>query len=93
MTAPAVVTTDADVWRLLNQATFGASQAEAAQVERARRIAGWIDDQIAQPISGYPDTQVQPDPAQHDGRLHDADAERQRPTRRTRRRRSARATT
>ena len=54
-TAPAVVTTDADVWRLLNQATFGASQAEAARVN-SLGIAGWINDQMAKPISGYPDT-------------------------------------
>ena len=54
-TAPAVVTTSADVWRLLNQATFGASQAEAARVN-ALGIAGWINDQMAQPISGYPDS-------------------------------------
>ncbi|MFO1317136.1 MAG: DUF1800 family protein [Burkholderiales bacterium] len=52
--APAVVTTDADVWRLLNQATFGASQAEAARVN-ALGISGWITDQMAKPISGYPD--------------------------------------
>ncbi len=52
--APAVATTDPDVWRLLNQATFGASQAEAARVN-ALGIAGWINDQMSQPISGYPD--------------------------------------
>ena len=52
--APAVVTTSADVWRLLNQATFGASQAEAARVN-ALGISGWITDQMAKPISGYPD--------------------------------------
>ena len=51
----AVVTTDADVWRLLNQATFGASQAEAARVN-SLGIAGWINDQMAKPISGYPDS-------------------------------------
>lgn len=53
-TAPAVATTDANVWRLLNQATFGASQAEAARVN-SLGIAGWISDQMAKPISGYPD--------------------------------------
>ena len=37
-------------------------------------IAGWINDQFTKPISGYPDTQVQPDPALDDGGLHDADA-------------------
>jgi len=53
--APPVTTTNADVWRLLNQATFGASQAEAARVA-ALGIAGWIDDQIAKPVSGYPES-------------------------------------
>ncbi|HTP99779.1 MAG TPA: DUF1800 family protein [Casimicrobiaceae bacterium] len=53
--APAVVTTDPDVVRLLNQATFGFSQAEAARVN-SLGIAGWITDQMSQPISGYPDT-------------------------------------
>ena len=54
-TAPAVTTTSADIWRLLSQATFGASQAEAARVN-SLGIAGWITDQMAQPISGYPDS-------------------------------------
>jgi uncharacterized protein (DUF1800 family) len=54
-TAPAVVTSDPDVVRLLNQATFGFSQAEAARVN-SLGIAGWITDQMSQPISGYPDT-------------------------------------
>jgi len=54
-TAPSVVTTDADVWRLLNQATFGASQEEAARVI-ALGVAGWINDQFTKPISGYPDS-------------------------------------
>ena len=53
--APGVSTTNADVWRLLNQATFGASQAEAARVS-ALGIAGWINDQLTKPISGYPDS-------------------------------------
>ncbi len=53
--APAVATTSADIWRLLNQATFGASQAEAARVV-SMGIPGWINDQLAQPISGYPDS-------------------------------------
>lgn len=54
-TAPAIATTSPDVWRLLNQATFGASQAEAARVV-ALGIPGWIDDQFTKPVSGYPDT-------------------------------------
>jgi uncharacterized protein (DUF1800 family) len=54
-TAPAIATTDPDIWRLLNQATFGASQAEAARVV-SLGIPGWINDQLTKPISGYPDT-------------------------------------
>jgi uncharacterized protein (DUF1800 family) len=50
---PPVVTQSADVWRLLNQATFGASQAEAAKVV-AMGISNWIDNQFLQPASGYP---------------------------------------
>jgi len=49
-----VAAASADVWRLLNQATFGASQAEAARVV-ALGVPGWIDDQFNQPVSGYPD--------------------------------------
>jgi uncharacterized protein (DUF1800 family) len=52
---PPVITTDANVWRLLNQATFGASQAEAAKVV-SMGIGNWIDNQMIQPVSGYPDT-------------------------------------
>ncbi|MEP7328660.1 MAG: DUF1800 family protein [Betaproteobacteria bacterium] len=48
-------TTSADIWRLLNQATFGATQAEAARVN-SLGISGWINDQLTKPISGYPDT-------------------------------------
>lgn len=51
----AVNTTSPDVWRLLNQATFGASQAEAARVI-SLGIPGWINDQFTKPISGYPDS-------------------------------------
>ncbi len=51
----AINTTSADTWRLLNQATFGATQAEAARVN-ALGISGWIDDQLTKPISGYPDS-------------------------------------
>jgi len=52
---PATInTTSADTWRLLNQATFGASQAEAARVN-TMGVAGWINDQLTKPISGYPD--------------------------------------
>ena len=52
---PPVASTDANIWRLLNQATFGASQAEAAKV-MAMGIPGWIDNQFLQPMSGYPDS-------------------------------------
>ena len=48
-----VATNDADIWRLLNQATFGASQAEAANV-KSLGIAGWINAQFNKPVSGYP---------------------------------------
>ncbi len=54
-TAAAVATISADIWRLLNQATFGASQAEAARVN-SLGITGWINDQLIKPISGYPDS-------------------------------------
>jgi uncharacterized protein (DUF1800 family) len=43
-----------DVWRLLQQATFGPTYAEAQRVQ-AMGISGWIDDQFNQPVSGYPD--------------------------------------
>ena len=46
---PPVVTTS-DAFQLLNQATFGATQAEAQQVI-AMGIAGWIDDQMQKPAS------------------------------------------
>ena len=69
----AVVTTDADVWRLLNQATFGASQAEAARVN-SLGIAGWINDQMAKPISGYPDSKYNRIQLLYDGGLHDQHA-------------------
>ena len=44
-----------DAWRLLNQATFGATEAEVARVQ-TMAIAAWIDDQFTQPVSGYPDS-------------------------------------
>jgi uncharacterized protein (DUF1800 family) len=44
----------ADIYRLLNQATFGFTLAEAARVN-SMGISAWIDDQFTQPISGYPD--------------------------------------
>jgi uncharacterized protein (DUF1800 family) len=44
-----------DVYRLLNQATFGFSQTEAQRVQQLG-VTGWVDDQFTQPVSGYPDT-------------------------------------
>src|SRR5947199_346018 len=44
-----------DAWRLLNQATFGATEAEVARVT-SMGIAAWIDDQFTQPVSGYADS-------------------------------------
>jgi uncharacterized protein (DUF1800 family) len=52
---PVVAAADADIWRLLNQATFGATQPEAARA-KAMGIPAWLDDQFAQPVSGYPDS-------------------------------------
>ncbi|MEO5702201.1 MAG: DUF1800 family protein [Casimicrobiaceae bacterium] len=49
------VATDADIWRFLNQATFGPTQAEAARV-KSMGLGAWIDDQLLQPMSGYPDS-------------------------------------
>ena len=52
---PASLPRDADVWRLLNQATFGASQAGAADVAAKGGVNAWVDDQLAKPlVSGYP---------------------------------------
>jgi len=45
----------ADIWRLLQQATFGPTYAEAQRVQ-SLGVAAWIDDQFTQPVSGYPDT-------------------------------------
>src|SRR6185369_6338769 len=43
-----------DAWRLLQQATFGPTYAEAQRVQ-SMGISAWIDDQFTQPMSGYPD--------------------------------------
>ena len=69
---PVAKTTTADVWRLLNQATFGASQAEAARVQSLGASHGWIDNQFSKPISGYPDTQATTTSSSATRRLHDA---------------------
>ncbi|HUK33834.1 MAG TPA: DUF1800 family protein, partial [Vicinamibacterales bacterium] len=56
-TAPTPTAVSADVWRLLNQATFGASQAEAAKVVALGGVQKWVDDQLQMPLGqGYPDT-------------------------------------
>jgi uncharacterized protein (DUF1800 family) len=51
---PPPPSTATDIYRLLNQATFGFTQAEAARVN-SMGISAWIDDQFRQPMSGYPD--------------------------------------
>jgi uncharacterized protein (DUF1800 family) len=51
---PPVVAASADVWRLLNQATFGPTAADITSVS-ALGISNWVDAQFTQPISGYPD--------------------------------------
>ena len=52
---PPVVAASADVWRLMNQATFGPTPTEIQRVNTLG-IGNWIDDQFTKPISGYPDT-------------------------------------
>jgi uncharacterized protein (DUF1800 family) len=52
---PPPPTASVDIYRLLNQATFGFTQAEAARVQ-SMGIPAWVDDQFTQPLSGYPDT-------------------------------------
>ena len=59
---PASGPVPADVWRLLQQATFGPTHAEAQRVQ-SMGVSGWIDDQFAKPMSGYPDCALQPHPA------------------------------
>jgi uncharacterized protein (DUF1800 family) len=45
-----------DAFRLLDQATFGPTPAEVARVVQIG-AAAWIEDQLAQPASGYPDSE------------------------------------
>jgi uncharacterized protein (DUF1800 family) len=45
-----------DAFRLLDQATFGPTPQETARVMQMG-AAAWIEDQLAQPASGYPDTE------------------------------------
>ena len=47
---PPVPITKAEAFQFLNQATFGATEAEANQVI-AMRYEAWIDDQLQQPVS------------------------------------------
>ena len=92
VTTPPVVATTADEWRFLNQATFGASQAEAAHLQSLGGITAWINDQFTQPMSGYPDAKYSHIQLKA---TVDCTHERSRTTRRTRRirrRRSVRAT-
>ena len=53
-TPPPPVNVAADIYRLLNQGTFGFSQTEAARVSQMG-ITAWVNDQFTQPMSGYPD--------------------------------------
>ena len=55
-TVAPVVVRASDAWRLLQQATFGPVPAELARAQ-ALGPAAWIDDQFAQPSSGYPDAE------------------------------------
>jgi uncharacterized protein (DUF1800 family) len=45
---------DADAIRLLRQATFGPNEEALARV-RALGTAGWLDEQLALPVTAYPD--------------------------------------
>ena len=45
-----------DAFRLLDQATFGPTPQDVARVMQVG-AAAWIEDQFAQPISGYPDSE------------------------------------
>ncbi len=49
---PPLAVTKAEAYQLLNQATFGATEAEADRVI-ALGIEGWIDDQLAKPPSRH----------------------------------------
>lgn len=52
---PALAPSSYDAHRLLAQASFGATVAEAARV-RELGAARWIEEQFSQPISAYPDS-------------------------------------
>jgi uncharacterized protein (DUF1800 family) len=51
---PASGVVNQDAWRLLQQATFGPTYAEAQRVQ-SLGVSGWINDQFSKPVSGYPD--------------------------------------
>jgi uncharacterized protein (DUF1800 family) len=53
-TISAKATTTGDAFRLLSQASFGATSGELARAQ-SLGAAAYIDDQFSQPISGYPD--------------------------------------
>ena len=59
---PPVSVTKAEAFALLNQASFGATEAEATRV-MALGIEGWIDEQLAEPASlHFPYVAAQPIP-------------------------------
>lgn len=59
----------ADAWRFLNQASFGATEADAARVA-ALGYGGWIDEQLALPTTHHlPYVQAQPSPQVQADRL------------------------
>jgi len=51
---PASGIVNPDAWRLLQQATFGPTYAEAQRVQ-TMGVSAWINDQFTKPVSGYPD--------------------------------------
>jgi len=56
LAAGADVAAKRDAFRLLDQATFGPTPQEVARAMQMG-AAAWIEDQFAQPVSGYPDAE------------------------------------
>jgi uncharacterized protein (DUF1800 family) len=54
-TIPAIDASSRDIWRFLTQATFGPTPADVASV-KSLGMSNWIDNQVALPVSGYPDS-------------------------------------
>ncbi len=54
-TAPPIVATTLDNWRLLTQATFGPTPADL-QALKSTTPTAWINAQFAKSVSGYPDS-------------------------------------